>query len=159
MEELERAEAPARRFKTCEIQAHALMQFGTRDQQEFFLPKIANGEIQFCLGYSEPGAGSDLASLQTSALLEGDEWLINGQKVWTTVAQEAEYMWLAARTDREAKVPHAGISIFIIPMDTRGITIRPSMALYGHMFCHEFSITCGFQGMPWLEKSMTDGIF
>jgi alkylation response protein AidB-like acyl-CoA dehydrogenase len=138
MEEMEKAEAPVRRFKTCEIQAHALMKYGSQEQQNFFLPKIANGEIQFCLGYSEAGAGSDLASLKTTAVLEGDEWVINGQKLWTTVAEEAEYMWLAARTDPGAKVPHAGISIFIVPMDTPGLTIRPSMALYGHTFCQEF---------------------
>jgi alkylation response protein AidB-like acyl-CoA dehydrogenase len=138
MEEMERAEAPVKRFKTCEIQAQALMQFGTPEQQDFYLPKIAKGELQFCLGYSEPGAGSDLSSMKTTAILEGEEWIINGQKIWTTIADEAEYMWLAARTDPDAKIPHTGISIFIVPMNSPGLTIHPSMALYGYTFCQEF---------------------
>jgi alkylation response protein AidB-like acyl-CoA dehydrogenase len=120
-----------------EIQGHALMQFGTPEQQAFFLPKIRAGEIRFCLGYSEPGAGSDLAAIRTSAVREGDEWVINGQKLWTTFAEDADYLWLAARTDPTVK-PHAGISVFIVPMNTPGITVHPSMALYGHTFCTEF---------------------
>lgn len=120
-----------------EIQAYALMQFGTSEQQAFFLPKIRTGEIRFCLGYSEPGAGSDLASIRTSAVRDGDEWVINGQKLWTTFAEDADYLWLAVRTDPTAKA-HAGISVFIVPMNTPGITVHPSMALYGHTFCTEF---------------------
>ena len=120
-----------------EIQGHALMQFGTPEQQAFFLPKIRAGEIRFCLGYSEPGAGSDLAAMRTSAVRDGEEWVINGQKLWTTFAEDADYLWLAARTDTTAK-PHAGISVFIVPMNTAGITVHPSMALYGHTFCTEF---------------------
>ncbi|HEX8594967.1 MAG TPA: acyl-CoA dehydrogenase [Pseudomonas sp.] len=120
-----------------EIQGHALMQFGTPEQQAFFLPKIRAGEIRFCLGYSEPGAGSDLAAIRTSAVRDGDEWVINGQKLWTTFAEDADYLWLAARTDTTAK-PHAGISVFIVPMNTAGIIVHPSMALYGHTFCTEF---------------------
>jgi alkylation response protein AidB-like acyl-CoA dehydrogenase len=120
------------------IQAHALMAYGTQQQKDEFLPRIARGEITFCLGYSEPEAGSDLVALKTSAVREGDEWVINGQKLWTTGAEYADYMWLAARTDPDAKPKHAGISMFIVPMNTPGITVRPSMAMYGHTFCTEF---------------------
>lgn len=123
-----------------EIQGHALMRFGTPEQQAQYLPGIRAGTARFCLGYSEPAAGSDLASLKTSAVRDEatGEWVINGQKLWTTFAEDADYMWLAARTDPEAKPPHAGISVFIVPMKSPGITVRPSMALYGHTFCTEF---------------------
>ncbi|MGE0384459.1 MAG: acyl-CoA dehydrogenase family protein [Gammaproteobacteria bacterium] len=134
--EIYRAEAP--RPGGCEIQAHAIMAFGTPEQKARYLPPMVRGEISFCLGYSEPGSGSDLASLKTRAVRDGDEWVINGQKIWTTIAERADYMWLAARTDPDAKPPHAGISVFIVPMNTPGLTLRPSMALYGHNFCNEF---------------------
>lgn len=120
------------------IQAHALMAYGSQSQKDEFLPRIARGEITFCLGYSEPEAGSDLVAMSTSAVRDGDEWVINGQKLWTTGAEYADYMWLAARTDPDAKPRHAGISMFIVPMNTPGITVRPSMAMYGHTFCTEF---------------------
>ncbi|RQH05037.1 acyl-CoA dehydrogenase [Paraburkholderia dinghuensis] len=135
VEETQLAGAPSSRGA---IQAHALMQFGSEAQRSEFLPRIASGEVTFCLGYSEPESGSDLASLKTTALRDGDEWVINGQKLWTTGAEYADYMWLAARTDPDAKSKHAGISVFIVPMNTPGITIRPSMAMYGHTFCTEF---------------------
>ena len=138
LEECERAGVTHEDFLPCEIQAQALMLFGSPQQQQAFLPRIAAGELKICLGYSEPGSGSDLASLKTTAVLDGDEWVINGTKIWTTMAEDANYMWLAARTDPEAKKPHAGISVFLVPMDTPGITIQPSMALYGKTFCQEF---------------------
>ncbi|WKA42721.1 acyl-CoA dehydrogenase family protein [Cupriavidus necator] len=136
MEEIQQAGAPM--GGRGDIQAHALMAFGTAEQQAEFLPKLARGEITFCLGYSEPGSGSDLASMQTTAERDGDEWVINGQKIWTTAAEKADYIWLAARTDRNAVRPHAGLSIFIVPMNSPGLTVRPSMAMYGHTFCQEF---------------------
>jgi len=138
LEECERAGVPHDIILPCEIQAHALMLFGSPEQQQTLLPKFAAGEMKVCLGYSEPDSGSDLASLKTTAVLEGDEWVINGQKIWTSLAEEANYMWLAARTDPDAVKPHAGISVFLVPMDTPGITVRPSMALYGKTFCQEF---------------------
>jgi alkylation response protein AidB-like acyl-CoA dehydrogenase len=138
LEECERAGVTHEDFLPCEIQAQALMLFGSPQQQQAFLPRIAAGELKICLGYSEPGSGSDLASLKTTAVLDGDEWVINGTKIWTTMAEEADYMWLAARTDPDAEKPHAGISVFLVPMDTPGITIQPSMALYGKTFCQEF---------------------
>jgi 3-oxo-4-pregnene-20-carboxyl-CoA dehydrogenase beta subunit len=136
IEEIQRADAPS--AGRGEIQAMALMAYGSEEQKATFLPKLKNGEISFCLGYSEPGSGSDLASLKTTAVLDGNEWVINGQKLWTTGAEKADYMWLAARTDPNAKPKHAGISLFIVPMKSAGITVRPSMAMYGHTFCAEF---------------------
>ncbi|MEC8068800.1 MAG: acyl-CoA dehydrogenase family protein, partial [Actinomycetota bacterium] len=76
-----------------------LMQYGTQEQKDFFLPKISRGEITFCVGYSEPDAGTDLASLQCRAVRDGDEFVINGQKTWTSLARDADYIWLAARTN------------------------------------------------------------
>src|SRR5215467_6202720 len=101
-----------------------IRQFGTDEQKAFFLPKILKGEIHFCIGYSEPGAGTDLAALTTKAVRDGDEYVINGQKMWTSLATDADYCWLAVRTNPEAK-KHAGISIIIVPMDTPGITVSP----------------------------------
>src|SRR3954469_25773982 len=85
-----------------------IMRFGTDWQKEFFLPKILAGDIHFCIGYSEPGAGTDLAALKTRAVREGDEYVINGQKMWTSLAGGADYCWLAVRTDPDAK-KHRGI--------------------------------------------------
>jgi alkylation response protein AidB-like acyl-CoA dehydrogenase len=108
-----------------------IMQFGTFEQREFFLPKILAGDIHFCIGYSEPGAGTDLAALQTRAVRDGDEFVINGQKMWTSLASDADYCWLAVRTNPEAK-KHKGISIIIVPMDTPGITLQPLRLLGEH---------------------------
>ena len=101
-----------------------IMRFGSDEQKEFFLPKILRGEIHFCIGYSEPGAGTDLAALRTRADRDGDEYMINGQKMWTSLASDADYIWLAVRTNQEAK-KHKGISLFVIPMDTPGIKVVP----------------------------------
>jgi alkylation response protein AidB-like acyl-CoA dehydrogenase len=102
----------------------AIMLFGTVEQKKEYLPKIARGDIVLCLGYSEPNAGSDLASLQTRAVEVGDEYVINGQKTWCSYGHLADYCWLAARTDPDAS-RHEGITIFIVDMKTPGITVRP----------------------------------
>jgi alkylation response protein AidB-like acyl-CoA dehydrogenase len=94
------------------------------------VPKIASGEDVWCTLYSEPGAGSDLAALETKAVQDGDDFVINGQKIWTSIAQHAQWGWLAARTDAEAP-KHKGISTFVVPMDTPGITIRPLVNIAG----------------------------
>ena len=107
------------------IQANALMMFGTPEQQQKYLPEILRGEAMHGMGYSEPQAGSDLAALRTSAVRDGEHWVINGQKIWTTTWW-GKYMFLAARTDKNAKPPHAGISMFIVPMNAPGITIQPA---------------------------------
>ena len=114
-----------------------LMQFGTQEQKDFFLPKISRGEITFCVGYSEPDAGTDLASLQCRAVRDGDEFVINGQKTWTSLARDADYIWLAARTNPDVK-KHKGISLFCIPMDTPGLSIEPLHLLSSHNINHTF---------------------
>ena len=102
----------------------AIMLFGTEEQKKKYVTEVAKGESIFCLGYSEPNAGSDLASLQTRAVEDGDYWVINGQKTWCSYAHYADYCWLGARTDPD--VPkHKGISMFIVDMKTPGITVRP----------------------------------
>jgi alkylation response protein AidB-like acyl-CoA dehydrogenase len=111
-----------------------IMQFGTEEQKEFFLPRILSGDIHFCIGYSEPGAGTDLASLKTRAVRDGDEYVINGQKMWTSLASDADYCWLAVRTNPEAP-KHKGISLIIVPMDTPGITKVPLDLLSEHNIC------------------------
>jgi alkylation response protein AidB-like acyl-CoA dehydrogenase len=133
METMERAEAP--RIGAA-IQANALMMFGTPDQQRKYLPEILRGEAMHGMGYSEPQAGSDLAALRTSAVREGDAWVVNGQKIWTTTWW-GKYMFLAARTDPKAR-PHAGISMFIVPMEAEGITIRPAITMYDGSFANIF---------------------
>lgn len=134
METMEQGEAP--RIGAA-IQANALMMFGTAEQQRKYLPEILRGEAMHGMGYSEPQAGSDLAALRTSAVRDGDHWVINGQKIWTTTWW-GKYMFLAARTDKDAKPPHAGISMFIVPMDAPGITIRPSATMYDGTFANIF---------------------
>ena len=134
IEEMEHAEAPR---VGAAIQANALMLFGTPEQQTKYLPEILKGEAMHGMGYSEPNAGSDLASLRTSAKREGDEWVINGQKIWTTTWW-GKYMFLAARTDTTAKPSHAGISMFVLPMDAKGITVKPSKTMYDGSFANIF---------------------
>ena len=108
-----------------------IMNFGTQEQKEFFLPQIVKGDIFFCIGYTEPGAGTDLAALQTKAVRDGDEYVINGQKIFTSLASDADYCWLAVRTNPEAK-KHKGISMVIVPMDTPGIEVVPMSLLSEH---------------------------
>jgi len=108
----------------------SLMLYGTEEQKKEFLPKITNLEHVWCTLYSEPAAGSDLASLQTKAIRDGDEYVINGQKIWTSGAHRSNWGWIAARTDFEAP-KHKGISMFIMPMDAPGISIRPLINMAG----------------------------
>ncbi|MEE9285039.1 MAG: acyl-CoA dehydrogenase family protein [Dehalococcoidia bacterium] len=112
------------------IVAAPMMIFGTPEQKAFFLPKILKGEVNFCLGYSEPGAGSDLASLETRAEVDGDHFVLTGQKIFTTGAHKADYCWLAARTDPQAP-KHKGISLIIVDMKSPGITPRPLWTIAG----------------------------
>jgi len=114
-----------------------IMQFGTPEQKTFFLPKILAGDIHFCIGYTEPESGTDLASLQTRAVRDGDEYVINGQKIYTSLAGGADYIWLATRTDPEV-AKHKGISMFIVPMDTPGIKVVPMHLLGDHNINYTF---------------------
>jgi alkylation response protein AidB-like acyl-CoA dehydrogenase len=134
LEEMEAIDAPR---AGAEIQAVALMQFGTDSQKREFLPEILAGETMFGMGYSEPNAGSDLASLRTTAVREGDGWIINGQKIWTTTWW-AKYMFLAARTNPDVNLRHRGIGIFIVPMNTPGISVNPARTMYDGTFANIF---------------------
>ena len=100
-----------------------LLQWGTEEQKKEFLPNIMNGRTRWCQGFSEPNSGSDLASLKTSAVLDGDEWIINGQKVWTTGGHHADYCFLLTRTDPDAP-KHKGISYLLVPMRQEGVEVR-----------------------------------
>jgi 3-oxocholest-4-en-26-oyl-CoA dehydrogenase alpha subunit len=101
-----------------------IMNYGTDEQKADFLPRILKGEVHFCIGYTEPGAGTDLAAVQTRAVRDGDEYIINGQKIFTSLAGDADYCWLATRTDPNVK-KHKGMSMFLVPMDTPGIKVVP----------------------------------
>ena len=107
-----------------------LLEYGTEDQKQRHLPRIARAEVEWCQGYSEPGSGSDLASLQTRAVLEGDQFIINGQKTWTSGAHNADWMFILVRTDKDAP-KHEGISFMLLPMDQPGVDVRPIPLLSG----------------------------
>jgi alkylation response protein AidB-like acyl-CoA dehydrogenase len=108
-------------FLTINSVAPTIMAFGTEEQKRFYLPRIASGELHFSIGYSEPGAGTDLAALRTTAVRDGEDYIINGQKMWTSLIQYADYVWLAVRTNAEAK-KHRGISVLIVPTDAPGFS-------------------------------------
>ena len=114
-----------------------IMNFGSDEQKKFFLPKILAGEIHFCIGYSEPGSGTDLAALQTKAVVDGEELVINGQKIFTSLAGDADYCWLAVRTDPEA-AKHKGISMVIVPMNTPGVRVVPMQLIGDHNVNYTF---------------------
>jgi alkylation response protein AidB-like acyl-CoA dehydrogenase len=115
-----------------------LLQFGTEAQKRHYLPRTLSGECIWCQGYSEPNAGSDLAALQTAAVPEGDYLVVNGQKIWTTLAHDATHIYLLARTDRQAK-KQRGIGFLLADLRTPGITIRPIRNIAGHEeFCEVF---------------------
>jgi alkylation response protein AidB-like acyl-CoA dehydrogenase len=130
-EEFARLNAPMRAdFFGDTLVGPTILKWGTEEQKQYFLPKILSGEISWCQGFSEPDSGSDLASLKTRAELDGDEWVINGQKVWTTQAQYADYVFLMARTDPELP-KHKGISYLLVPMRQEGIEVRPIAQIDG----------------------------
>jgi alkylation response protein AidB-like acyl-CoA dehydrogenase len=117
-------------FLTINTVGPTIMRFGTPEQKQRFLPAIAAGELHFSIGYSEPGAGTDLASLRTRAVRDGDSYLISGQKMWTSLIQYADYVWLACRTDPVAP-RHKGLSIIIVPTDAAGFSFTPVRTLAG----------------------------
>jgi alkylation response protein AidB-like acyl-CoA dehydrogenase len=117
-------------FLTINSVAPTIMAYGTDEQKKFYLPKIAAGDIHFSIGYSEPEAGTDLANLRTSAVRDGDDYVINGQKMWTSLIQYADYVWLAVRTNAEAK-KHRGISVLIVPTTAEGFSWTPVHTMAG----------------------------
>ena len=115
-----------------------LLQFGTEEQKREYLPRITRGEILWCQGYSEPGSGSDLASLQTRAVRQGDHFVINGQKIWTSQAHFSDWMFLLVRTDPTA-MKHEGITFLLMDMETPGVEVRPIKLISGvSHFCETF---------------------
>lgn len=116
----------------------ALLKYGTEDQKKLYLTQIARGEIRWCQGYSEPGAGSDLASLQTKCEDKGDHWLVNGQKVWTSYADKADWIFCLVRTDPQAP-KHKGISFLLFDMASPGVSTKPILLISGSSpFCETF---------------------
>lgn len=138
-EELRRLNArPAHLGMGISMIGPALLEYGTPEQKAEHLPKIARGEIWWCQGYSEPNAGSDLASLRTSAVADGDEYIINGQKVWTSGADNADWMFCLVRTDPDAS-KHDGITFILFDMTTPGVTVKPILLISGlSPFCETF---------------------
>ena len=119
-------------FLTSESVGPALAEFGNEELKTEIIPQILAGEINVCIGYSEPASGTDLASLKTRAVREGDEYVINGQKMWNSLAEFAQYIWLAVRTgDVDELGKHGSISMFLVPMDTPGISFTPVYTLGG----------------------------
>lgn len=123
IDEIESAGAPMLPLTVTSV-APTIMRIGSEDQKRAWLPRIQDGEIEFALGYSEAEAGTDLASLKTRAELDGDEWVVNGAKMWNTMAHHATHNWLAVRTEPDAK-KHKGISMMIVPMDAPGVSVQP----------------------------------
>ena len=131
IEEMQRIQArPALSSFGTSMIGPTLLEFGTEEQKRRHLPRIARAEVEWCQGYSEPGSGSDLASLQTQAELEGDHYVINGQKIWTSGAHNADWMFILVRTDKQAP-KHEGISFMLLPMDQSGVTVKPIKLLSG----------------------------
>ena len=107
-----------------------IMRYGTKEQKDYFLPKILAGDLHFSIGYSEPDSGTDLASLKTRAVQEGDEWVINGQKMWTSLIQYADWIWMACRTDPDLP-RHKGLSMILVPADSPGFSYTPVHTVAG----------------------------
>ena len=128
-EEAQRAGAPMP-MVTLNTVGPMLMKHGNDEQKAYFLPRILSGDVMVAIGYTEPEAGTDLASLRTTAVRDGDQYVINGSKVFTSAAHEAEWIWLAARTDADAP-KHKGISIILVPTDSPGVTITPIRTVGG----------------------------
>lgn len=133
VEELARAGVPAMGYNDTfgiKMLGNTLLRWGSEDQRRHFLPRIISGEDRWCQGFSEPGSGSDLASLTTRAVLDGQRWVIDGQKLWTSRAREANWIFLLARTD-PAAAKHRGITFLLVPLDQPGVEVRPIRSMSG----------------------------
>ena len=140
-----------------------LLELGTEEQKRTYIEPTLSGEMVWCQGYSEPGAGSDLASLRTAAIVDGDDFVINGQKIWTSTANQADMMFCLVRTEPDAP-KHHGISYLLISMDTPGIEVRPLMTMTGHAEFNEVFFTdvrvptdqiVGKRGEGWMVANAT----
>ena len=129
-EELAKSHAPGLIPLGLRMLAPVLFKYGTPEQKDYYLPRMLSGEHYWCQGYSEPGSGSDLSSLKTAAVPDGDDYLVNGTKIWTTHAQFADHIFCLVRTRSEGK-PQAGITFLLIPMDLPGITVKPIITIAG----------------------------
>ncbi|EHB55560.1 Isovaleryl-CoA dehydrogenase [Mycolicibacterium rhodesiae JS60] len=142
-EEFSRGGAPERDENDMfgiDLLGNTLIAVGTKQQKKHFLPRILSGEDRWCQGFSEPEAGSDLASVRTKAVLEGDEWIVNGQKIWTSAGPTANWIFVLARTDPE--VPkHKGLSMLLVPVDQPGVMVRPIVNAAGHASFSEVFFT------------------
>ena len=142
-EEFSRGGAPERDENDMfgiDLLGNTLIALGTEEQKKHFLPRILSGEDRWCQGFSEPEAGSDLASVRTKAVLDGDEWIINGQKIWTSAGPTANWIFVLARTDPE--VPkHKGLSMLLVPVDQPGVVVRPIVNAAGHASFSEVFFT------------------
>jgi alkylation response protein AidB-like acyl-CoA dehydrogenase len=130
-EEMQLASVPEPLAFNASMIGPVIATFGSQEQKERFLPATANLDIWWCQGFSEPDAGSDLASLRTTAVRDGDDWVVNGQKTWTTLGQHADWIFCLVRTDPTAEKRQRGISLLLFPMDTPGVTLRPIELLDG----------------------------
>lgn len=142
-EEFARAGAPERAENDLlgiELLGNTLIALGTEEQKRYFLPRILTAEDRWCQGFSEPEAGSDLASVRTAAVLDGDDWVINGQKIWTSAGPTANWIFVLARTDPEAP-KHRGLSLLLVPIDQPGVVVRPIVNAAGHASFSEVFFT------------------
>jgi alkylation response protein AidB-like acyl-CoA dehydrogenase len=173
MEELYRADAPDFLWASLHMLGPVIIAFGSPEHKARFLPPMLSGEVVWCQGFSEPSAGSDLANLRTTAVLEGDYWRINGQKIWTSDAQEAQWGFFLVRTDATVK-PQRGLSFIVVKLDTKGLTVRPIRTLDGREELNEIFLDnvivprdqlIGEAGQGWtyakylLEKERTASAF
>ncbi len=131
LDELQSASVPAPLAFNATMIGPVIAAFGSQEMKERFLPATANLDIWWCQGFSEPEAGSDLASLRTTAVRDGDEWVVNGQKTWTTLGQHADWIFALVRTDPNAPKRQLGISMLLVPMDAPGVTLRPIRLIDG----------------------------
>ncbi|MBB3085737.1 acyl-CoA dehydrogenase family protein [Geodermatophilus sabuli] len=136
-EEMQLANVPEPLAFNASMIGPVLAAFGNQEQKERFLAKTANLDIWWCQGFSEPDAGSDLASLRTPAVRDGDDWVVNGQKTWTTLGQHADWIFCLVRTDPTAEKRQRGISLLVFPMDSPGVTLRPIELLDGSFEVNE----------------------